>query len=698
MNTKSNGRTFGVVAFLAFLVVVSIGGVKVSRMTRTTTFQSNSLFIVVTGTTTKATRHIQAHDLARGLGQWITNSGAGGGAGDVTQAQLTTASNSLVAFLQPGSPILTDITAVASDGFLVVSDVGTGDATTRTLTESGNAITIANPTGSAGDPLFSLHAILENAAGTGITTNGTAISNAAVTFGMTVSNALAALELTRNAAVSNALALLLVANDTSSSNAALAQLNSASNAVTAYTLRPTDNTFWDEFDGRSIAGNQDIGTSPSGHYWHRNTADAANVLTLSNGFLRPHSANNSQTPVYYAFSNTVAGTEITRFGGTIKSLFQAGLFNNDGNLASMLLSDQWPVFGDDPNGLHVIFFYNRILFQTWPGQVNIHEAVYPADQLFWTEPWPFEVQWVSNTVWWSVGQHEGSFTHPDWFRHVNKDYLIYRAEVCTTNHFLSMRGSVWAGYASPLAAPLLPPSPTLLRGTNHWFDGGLSSFYTNTFVANIGGVTNILDTNLVVGSITRLEFSIEPGVTVGFPGTSAAQWGGVFPFFSTNAGVWNIVEVSVPSAGVTNYRHSVEGEFTLATGYKTRADSNYVTRTITLGSNERYTNYPTGALTVNCATDVTANITNAVASNYAITLATPVIGTSGSLGLVSDGSARTLAILSPVAITWLSTNDTATATNILTTASKRSLFAWSVRMGTDGISTNVNCWVKNQTP
>lgn len=112
----------------------------------------------------------------------------------------------------------------------------------------------------------------------------------------------------------------------------------------------------------------------------------------------------------------------------------------------------------------------------------------------------------------------------------------------------------------------------------------------------------------------------------------------------------------------------------------------------------RYTNYASASITINCATDVTANYTNAVAANNTITLATPVIGTSGSLGLVSDGSARTLAILAPVAITWLSTNDTATATNILTTASKRSLFAWRVGMGTDGVSTNIHCWVKNQTP
>ena len=135
------------------------------------------------------------------------------------------------------------------------------------------------------------------------------------------------------------------------------------------------------------------------------------------------------------------------------------------------------------------------------------------------------------------------------------------------------------------------------------------------------------------------------------------------------------------------------------TGPSVSLGTNHTTKTVTATiGNQRYTNYADANITINAATDVTANFTNAVAGNRSITLATPVVGTSGSLGLVSDSSARTLAILAPVAITWLSTNDTATATNILTTASKRSLFAWRVGYGTDGVSTNIHCWVKNQTP
>jgi len=116
----------------------------------------------------------------------------------------------------------------------------------------------------------------------------------------------------------------------------------------------------------------------------------------------------------------------------------------------------------------------------------------------------------------------------------------------------------------------------------------------------------------------------------------------------------------------------------------------------------RTTNYIDGNITINCSTDVSANWTNAVAGNRTVTLATPVIGTSGSLSLTSDSSARTLAILCAEAtITWLSTNDTAESTNILTTASKDSLFAYRVRLkhiAGAGPLTNIQCWVKNQTP
>lgn len=64
---------------LAAIVLLSVAGTKVSRLTRTQTFSSNDLFIVVTGSTVKVTRHVRAKDLAEGLGPWITNASAAGG-------------------------------------------------------------------------------------------------------------------------------------------------------------------------------------------------------------------------------------------------------------------------------------------------------------------------------------------------------------------------------------------------------------------------------------------------------------------------------------------------------------------------------------------------------------------------------------------------------------------------------------------
>ena len=84
---------------LASITLLSVAGVKVSKLTRTTSFASNDLFIVVTGSTTKVTRHIRAQDLAVGLGPWITNSGSGtGGSATNAQPQSTTLSNLATSF------------------------------------------------------------------------------------------------------------------------------------------------------------------------------------------------------------------------------------------------------------------------------------------------------------------------------------------------------------------------------------------------------------------------------------------------------------------------------------------------------------------------------------------------------------------------------------------------------------------------
>lgn len=112
------------------------------------------------------------------------------------------------------------------------------------------------------------------------------------------------------------------------------------------------------------------------------------------------------------------------------------------------------------------------------------------------------------------------------------------------------------------------------------------------------------------------------------------------------------------------------------------------------------TNFADGNITFPLATHVAANWTNAVAGNRTITITRPVPGMSFRLSLVSDGSARTLSLFNVAGgtCTWLSTNDTANATNVLTTAGKRSLICGTVDLGTDGNTTNLTLWVKNQTP
>ncbi len=237
-------------------------------------------------------------------------------------------------------------------------------------------------------------------------------------------------------------------------------------------------------------------------------------------------------------------------------------------------------------------------------------------------------------------------------------------------------------------------SSMFLRNTNMVFDGGVSSLYSNVFESTSGGLTNIIATNIVDGQTVHLWFWASNGVTVNFPQFAASDYpdGAVV---SANSNCWTHVIIDRRNT-VTNISIFTAG-LTLNAGNFTEAVTNYATRAITYQNTTRTTNYPTGALTINCATDVRANITNAVASNYAITLATPVLFTSGSLSLVSDASARTLAILCPSStITWMSTNYTANATNILTTASKRTIFSWRHQLATDGVTTNTACWTYNQ--
>jgi hypothetical protein len=95
---------------------------------------------------------------------------------------------------------------------------------------------------------------------------------------------------------------------------------------------------------------------------------------------------------------------------------------------------------------------------------------------------------------------------------------------------------------------------------------------------------------------------------------------------------------------------------------------------------------------VPCDKDVFMDVTNAVGGNVALVLTNCVVGRSGSASFMSDGSARTIAVLNPAAtLTVLSTNSALVGTNLITTDSKNSLLCWRVCRGIGG-STNVLYW------
>lgn len=78
---------------LGLIVVLAVAGTKISQLVRTSALlETNAMFVVVTGTTTRITRSIQAYDLARSLNPWITNA-LGGGA---TMTQLNASSNAIL--------------------------------------------------------------------------------------------------------------------------------------------------------------------------------------------------------------------------------------------------------------------------------------------------------------------------------------------------------------------------------------------------------------------------------------------------------------------------------------------------------------------------------------------------------------------------------------------------------------------------
>lgn len=279
-NTKPKWLTLGLVAILA---LISIAGVKVSRMTRTRDIQTNSLFLVSTQDSSGRwySRHIPANDLATNLffdtsfsslngwlwltngrviivsngltGQFLTYSNGvpqwvdvapGGGGGSVEtqwfpdQSQFFTNASGVFAIKSAAS--VTNPTvygATLKSNILHDGAVGTVVSFLNSSNYFGSWTRFAGMSPGTGKVLTSQdgdgNAIWQDPAVTTALLN--AASNALVAIlvanDTTTSNGVVAFELTRNAAVSNALVALLVANDTITSNGAVSFTMTASNVV-----------------------------------------------------------------------------------------------------------------------------------------------------------------------------------------------------------------------------------------------------------------------------------------------------------------------------------------------------------------------------------------------------------------------------------------------------------------------------------
>jgi hypothetical protein len=181
-------------------------------------------------------------------------------------------------------------------------------------------------------------------------------------------------------------------------------------------------------------------------------------------------------------------------------------------------------------------------------------------------------------------------------------------------------------------------------------------------------------------------------------GLAAAAWvqSGTNPVIASNA--VTLVR-AVNRGGFTNAWVVAEKLLELVMGEGMIATDNLtaIPQTRTLSTRVVTNKLYAAAMVLDASTDVHASGTNAIAGNVTLLLTNAVIGRSGSLSLLSDGSARTIAIFAGPTLTWISTNATSAATNLLTTASKQSLLCWRVSAGaTASPSTNIHLWAQNQ--
>lgn len=201
-----------------------------------------------------------------------------------------------------------------------------------------------------------------------------------------------------------------------------------------------------------------------------------------------------------------------------------------------------------------------------------------------------------------------------------------------------------------------------LKGTNMFLDGGVAKSFTNVFVANAGGLTNIIGTNLAIDVEYTATIFAQNGVTVDLPQYNTTNWIGGKPAIPTNA--WTVIKIK-RTAFTTNLwldafkplDTAVAGQLTLHTNYP----SGIVTfsNAITTGS---------GAMVLSNAPIVSNPVINGTLDGNTLLAAATFGGTvtlnggfsaasgtfSGNLGVAGTESVATLQATNPIIL--LSTN------------------------------------------
>lgn len=163
--------------------------------------------------------------------------------------------------------------------------------------------------------------------------------------------------------------------------------------------------------------------------------------------------------------------------------------------------------------------------------------------------------------------------------------------------------------------------PTLLRGTNHWFDGGVANTWTNTFTANAGGLTNLLATNLPPG-LTTVRVFVSTGVTMDMPQFVAADYiGGSKVLPSSNC--WS--EINLFRHGTKTNVWVESMQYSLLAGPQVSFSTNFATGVITVLLNSVLTNIAgVGQAFTNAFTRTATTVSGAGggSTNYGWTLST----------------------------------------------------------------------------